>query len=129
VQCAADQEAVLLVGYDTPTVGALTSVTDSRGLLAVALVLAPAPTERTVAALEWSLAGGASAAPSLTPPRSDAARSLAGINPMADALGLFESLAQLDAGTTASVDLPLSPSLSLRLQIRPLQTTQPISGS
>jgi hypothetical protein len=62
VQCAADQEAVLLVGYDTPTVGALTSVTDSRGLLAVALVLAPAPTERTVATLTWSLVGSAQAA-------------------------------------------------------------------
>jgi hypothetical protein len=94
VQCAADQEPVLLVGYDTPTVGALTSVTDSRGLLAVALVLAPAPTERTVAALQWSLAGGAMPHPP-TPPRSDAAKSLAGINPMADALGLFESLAHL----------------------------------
>jgi hypothetical protein len=125
VQCACDQEAVLLVGYDTPTVGALTSVTDSRGLLAVALVLAPEPTERTVAALEWSLAGGADAVTAATPPKSDAARSLAGINPMADALGLYESLANLGADTgadaNAPVDLPLSPALSLRLQLRPIQ--------
>jgi hypothetical protein len=125
VQCACDQEAVLLVGYDTPTVGALTSVTDSRGLLAVALVLAPEPTERTVAALQWSLAGGADAVTAATPPKSDAARSLAGINPMADALGLYESLANLGADTgadaNAPVDLPLSPALSLRLQLRPIQ--------
>jgi hypothetical protein len=125
VQCACDQEAVLLVGYDTPTVGALTSVTDSRGLLAVALVLAPEPTERTVAALEWSLAGGADAITAATPPKSDAAKSLAGINPMADALGLYESLANLGAATggdaNAPVDLPLSPALSLRLQLRPIQ--------
>jgi hypothetical protein len=121
------------VGYDTPTVGALTSVTDSRGLLAVALVLAPAPTERTVAALQWSLASGAQAATAPTPPRSDAARSLAGINPMADALGLYESLAHLDAGDAGeahgSVELPLSPTLSLRLQIQPIQPIQPTSGS
>lgn len=133
VQCAADQEAVLLVGYDTPTVGALTSVTDSRGLLAVALVLAPAPTERTVAALQWSLASGAQAATAPTPPRSEAARSLAGINPMADALGLYESLAHLDAGDAGeahgSVELPLSPTLSLRLQIQPIQPIQPTSRS
>ena len=55
VQCAADHEPVLLVGYDTPTMGPLTSVTDSRGLLAVALVVAPERTERTVASFEWSL--------------------------------------------------------------------------
>ncbi|MFM9928038.1 beta-ketoacyl synthase chain length factor [Variovorax sp. H27-G14] len=120
VQCAADQEAVLLVGYDTPTVGALTSATDSRGLLAVALVLAPAPSERTVAALHWSLASDADAAPVATPPRSDAARSLVGLNPMADALALFERLAHLDASDIAPVELPLSPSLSLRLQLQPL---------
>jgi len=120
VQSASDQEPVLLVGYDTPTVGALTSVTDSRGLLAVALVIAPAPTERTVAALQWSVLGGADAVPTATPPASDAAKSLAGINPMADALGLFESLARLGAGPSAPVDLPLSPTLSLRLQLQPL---------
>ncbi|MGJ7554588.1 beta-ketoacyl synthase chain length factor [Variovorax sp. RB3P1] len=120
VQCAADQEPVLLVGYDTPTVGALSSVTDSRGLLAVAFVLAPAPTERTVAALQWSLASDAEAATTATAPRSDAAKSLAGLNPMADALGLFEALAHLDADTAVPVDLPLSPSLSLRLQLQPL---------
>ena len=51
--------AVLLVGYDMPAVGALASVTTSRGLLAVALVLAPARTERTVASFDWSLAHGA----------------------------------------------------------------------
>ncbi|WP_295983629.1 beta-ketoacyl synthase chain length factor [uncultured Variovorax sp.] len=116
-QCAADEEPVLLVGYDTPTVGALISVNDSRGLLAVAMVLAPAPSERTVAMLQWSLDGSAAQA---TPPQSDAAKSLAGINPMADALALFESLARLDAGPPAPVALPLSPTLSLRLQLQPI---------
>jgi hypothetical protein len=124
VQCACDQEPVLLVGYDAPTVGALTSVTDSRGLLAVALVIASEPTERTVAALDWSLASEESgAAPAASLPRSEAAKSLAEINPMAASLGLFESLAHLDDGNVdgagTPVDLPLSASLSLRLQLRP----------
>jgi len=124
VQSACDQEPVLLVGYDAPTVGALTSVTDSRGLLAVALVIASEPSERTVAALDWSLVSEDGTAAAATPPRSEAAKSLAEINPMAASLGLFESLAHLDDGNVdgagSPVDLPLSASLSLRLQLRPL---------
>jgi hypothetical protein len=115
VQCAADQSPVLLVGYDTPTVGPLTSVTDSRGLLAVAMVIAPARTERTVAAFDWSLASGIAGTP--TAPRSAAAATLAGINPMADALGLFESLAQVEGSAGVPIQLPLSGSLALRLQL------------
>jgi hypothetical protein len=119
VQCACDQEPVLLVGYDAPTVGALTSVTDSRGLLALALVLASEPTERAVAALDWSLVSSENNN-GATPPRSEAAKSLAEINPMAQALPLFESLAHIDNGNgSAPIDLPLSPTLSLRLQLRP----------
>jgi hypothetical protein len=119
VQCACDQEPVLLVGYDAPTVGALTSVTDSRGLLALAVVIASEPTERTVAALDWSLVSSENNN-TATPPRSEAAKSLAEINPMAQALPLFESLAHIDNGNgSAPIDLPLSPTLSLRLQLRP----------
>ncbi|HWH82680.1 MAG TPA: beta-ketoacyl synthase chain length factor, partial [Burkholderiaceae bacterium] len=40
-QCAADATPVLLVGCDTEATGALASTNHSRGLLAVALVLAP----------------------------------------------------------------------------------------
>jgi len=119
VQCAADQSPVLLVGYDTPTVGALTSVTDSQGLLAVALVIAPERTARTVASLDWSLqeSGGAAV---LAPPASDAAKTLAHINPMAHALGLFESLARVE-DDPPPLELPLSPALSLRLQLQRVQ--------
>jgi len=119
VQCAADQSPVLLVGYDTPTVGPLTSVTDSQGLLAVALVIAPERTARTVAALEWSLeenSGGT--VPALV---SDAAKTLAHINPMAHALGLFESLARMEDDPPA-LELPLpSSTLSLRLRLQRVQ--------
>jgi hypothetical protein len=121
VQCAADQSPVLLVGYDTPTVGPLTSVTDSQGLLAVALVIAPGRTARTVAALDWSVddGGGDGTAPA---PLSDAAKTLAHINPMAHALGLFEALARLDEdGPPPPIGLPLSSTLSLRLQLRPIR--------
>jgi hypothetical protein len=89
VQCAADERAVLLVGYDIEACGALACTAESRGLLALALVLAPARSERSVAALEWSLASGPTAPVSL---RTTAARALAG-NAMADGLPLFEALA------------------------------------
>ena len=111
-QCAADQRAVLLVGYDMPAVGALASVVTSRDLLAVALVIAPARTSRTVATLEWSLAAGAASVPEL---RTDAVRPLKA-NAMADALPFFEALAR---GDGRSLGLPLSPSLSLRLRLQP----------
>jgi hypothetical protein len=115
-QCAADREAVLLVGYDAPATGPLAAVTGSQGQLALALVLAPEPTERTVAALDWSLASDGAAG---TTPTSDAAKTLAQVNPMAQALGLFEALARLDGPAGAEVALPLSPTLSLRLRLRP----------
>ncbi|MDP9899489.1 beta-ketoacyl synthase chain length factor [Variovorax ginsengisoli] len=119
-QCAADDQAVLLVGYDMPSVGALSSVTTSRGLLAVALVISPQRTERTVAAIDWSLAAreaGAGAAATM-PARaalSDAATALRG-NAMADALPLFEALAVSHA-SPKTLDMPLSPTLALRLQL------------
>ncbi|AGU47448.1 beta-ketoacyl synthase domain-containing protein [Variovorax paradoxus B4] len=117
VQCAADQSPVLLVGYDTPTVGPLTSVTDSQGLLAVALVIAPERTAHTVAALDWSVQdnGGDGTVPA---PLSDAAKTLAHINPMAHALGLFEALARLEGDPPPPIGLPLSSALSLRLQLQ-----------
>ena len=120
VQCAADQSPVLLVGYDTPTVGPLTSVTDSQGLLAVALVIAPERTARSVAALDWSMddSGGDGTVPA---PLSDAAKALAHINPMAHALGLFEALARLEDDPPPPIGLPLSSTLSLRLQLRPIR--------
>ncbi len=111
-QCAADQRAVLLAGYDMPAVGALASVTTSRDLLAVALVISPQRTERTVAAFEWSLATGVAPAPAL---RTEAARALQG-NAMADALPLFEALAR---GKAESLALPLSATLSLRVDLQP----------
>jgi len=108
-QCAADVRPVLLVAFDVEATGPLATVTTSHGLVAAALVLAPAPSERSVAAYEWSLAPGAPAPLAL---RSSAAKALAG-NAMADALPFFERLA---TAFGAPLSLPLSSRLSLRLQ-------------
>jgi len=110
-QCAADQRAVLLAGFDMPAVGALASVTTSRDLLAVALVLSPVRTARSVASFDWSLVAGSQRAAL----RTEAARQLQ-VNAMADALPLFEALARREDETLA---MPLSGTLSLQLQLKP----------
>lgn len=110
----ADDTPVLLVGYDVPAVGALASVTRSEGLLAVALVLAPAVAGSSLPRLQAGLQPGAG---ERTPLRSAAAQALAG-NAMADALPLFEALAQAPAhGCTHTLALPLSPRQHLALTL------------
>jgi hypothetical protein len=109
-QCAADDSAVLLVGCDIAACGALVSTNDSRGLLALALLIAPQRGARTRAALDASLVAGTSAR---IPLRSEAALPLAA-NAIADALPLFEALAR---GEHTPLALPLSAALALRLQL------------
>ena len=109
-QAVAESRPVLLVGYDIAACDALVSTTASRGLLAVALVLAPHASARTLAALDWSLVSGP-AAP--VPLRSEAALPLA-TNAMADALPLFEALARVDG---APLHMPLSATLALKVQL------------
>lgn len=109
VFCACEREPVLLVGNDTEARGLLAEVNSSRGLLGVALVLSPERSASSMAALQWRLDDGASAAPAL---RSDLARTLHS-NAMSDALPLFESLA-LDA--EQSLSLPLSGARHLALR-------------
>lgn len=111
-QCIADNRAVLLVGCDTEAMGPLQSVNASRGLLAVAMLLAPAPRGPQDRAIAWRLQPGAHAAPPL---RSAAAHTLQA-NAMADALPLFEALA--DTRSTA-LTLPLSATLALALSLSP----------
>ncbi|MEP7297367.1 MAG: beta-ketoacyl synthase chain length factor [Burkholderiales bacterium] len=109
-QVAADERTVLLVGYDVAACGALASTTASRGLLAVALVLAPQRSSRTRAALEWRLDPGPVERIAL---RSEAALPLA-MNAMADALPLFEALAR---GDTGPLRMPLSAALALQVAL------------
>ena len=112
-QCAADDTPVLLAAYDIAAVGHLRDVIDSDGLLAVALVIAPQRSERSIAAFDWSLQPGPAVA---APAASDAARLLAG-NAMAEALPLFESLA---VESRVALSMPLSARLSLRITLKDL---------
>ncbi len=111
-QSAADACPVLLVGYDIESGGALASVTASRGLLAVALVLSPVASEYTVATAAWTLRPGY---PQASPISSDAGRRLQH-NASAGALPLFESLAR---GSAEEVTMPLSSSLALNIVLNP----------
>jgi len=113
-QCAADQQALLLVGFDAEAVGPLKQVHVSEGLLAGAFVLSPERSERTVAAFDWALVHGASAR---APLHSAAARALPP-NAISDLLPLFEALAALSADI-APLRMPLSPQLALELRLRP----------
>ncbi len=112
-QCAAERRPVLLVGYDMAACGALASVTASEGVLAVALVLSPLRSARSVASFEWALQPGACERTAL---RSPAAQALQG-NAMADALPLFEALAH---ERSEAVALPLSAQLALRVSVEAL---------
>ncbi len=116
-QAATEGTPMLLAGFDTDARGALASVTRSRGLLGVALVLAPERSASTRAVLDWCMQPGS--AP-LTALQSPAAQALAG-NAMADALPLFEALARLEAQPEASEALHLPLGLSGFLHLRTMR--------
>jgi hypothetical protein len=109
-QAAADDTPVLLVASDTEATGALASTNTSRGLLALALVLAPRLGPRSRWALRWSLVPAATAQPV---PTSHAGQALAA-NASAAALPLLEALAR---GRPAALAWPLSPTLALHLAV------------
>lgn len=112
-QAHTDDTPVLLVGFDTAARGALASVNRSRGLLGVALVLAPQRSAASVFTLDWVCVAGTGALPAL---KSAAAQALA-TNAMADALPLFEALARAEDTALA---LPLGPAGILHLRTIPL---------
>lgn len=109
VLCEAEQCPVLLTGYDTEAVGALKHTTRSEGALALALVLSPRPTVRTLGTWHWRLTQGGVSEPGL---RSEAARALAG-NGMSPALPLFERLAREDPSPLV---LPLSTHMGVHIE-------------
>ena len=108
-QCAAEESAVLLVGYDVSASGALVCANSSRGSLGVGLIFAPEATSRTWAMLDWTLARPATEPAAL---RSAAAKALRA-NAMADALPLYEALA---AESPGAVPLSLGDGLGLTMQ-------------
>jgi Beta-ketoacyl synthase, N-terminal domain len=127
-QCASEGTPRLLVGFDTEATGPLASVNRSRGLLGLALVLAPLRSAQSLFEMRWGTQAQSQAhsqahsqAQSSAPRelRSAAARALAA-NAMADALPLFEALAERRAQVLA---LALGPSLQLQLDLVPIVTT------
>ena len=111
-----EQRSVLLVGYDTAAVGALTHTTRSQGALAMALVLHPQASPRSRAALHWQLCSGVEAQ---RPPQSAAALALPP-NGMSQALPFFEALAR---ETESSCTLALSPHQFLHTRLQALPST------
>jgi hypothetical protein len=108
----AESRPVLLVGADTAARGVMESVNMSRGLLGVALVLAPAAGPRSAWRLDGQLGTGLPSAL----PAGRAAGVLAG-NAMADALPLFAALA---AGAAAGLGLHVGGNCVLDLRVSPL---------
>ena len=106
-QASVEQQPVLLVAYDIAACGALACVTASRGMLATALVLNPAPGAHSLGTLTWTLQVGP-AAP--LAPVSAAARSLQQ-NAIADCLPLLECIANPEG----DVLLPLGDALALHI--------------
>lgn len=106
-QC--DAQPVLLAAFETEARGALASVHASRGLLGVALVLAPRRGPASRWRVETVLVEGVSSPAPVTP----AGRALAG-NALAAALPLFEALAR-GGGHDVALRLPGRMGLSLRL--------------
>jgi len=113
-QCAADEQVVLLVAYDTQATGPLASVNSSRGLLALALVLAPAPGPASHWVLDWRLGQSAALAAS-APLRSETALRLSQ-NASGDSLPLLQALAE---GQPANLSLPLGPALCMNARLQP----------
>lgn len=110
VQVAAEGRPLLLVGVDIAAAGPLAAVAPSRGMLAVAAVLSPRRSARSLAALSSGMLAGPS---TRIPLRSEAALPLAG-NAMADALPFFEAMA---LGVEDAFAMPLAARLSLRLRL------------
>ena len=118
-QCAADAGPVLLVGYDIEAVGPLASVNDSRGMLAIALVLSPTRTAQSLNAIEWAALNSPSLSKMPSPAAVEAGLSE---NGMADALPLVEALAQ---AMPAELSMPLSSGMSVRVRLHGLATRRP----
>ncbi len=108
----AEDTPVLYVAYDTEPRGPIATMASTRGVLGLALVLAPAPGARRQARLTWQVTGGA-LAPSR--PRAANAGHVAG-HALEQSLVLFEGLADAAA---RNLVLPLSTNLALAVTIEP----------
>lgn len=110
-QVGAEDKRVLFSAYDIEAVGAMRSVTTSRGLLGGALVLAPARGARSTAQLSWQVVRSGDT-PAAEPMPAGVDEAVAD-NPIAASLPLFRALAR-GAGRAS---VALSPAQSLLLEV------------
>jgi len=114
IQIACEQQPVLYVAFDVEAKGALSTMAPSRGLLGVALVLAPAASARPGGRrLRMSVAADEPC--EATPPRS-AAAGLVADNALAPCMPLMEALA---ADAAATLQLTLGERTTLNIQVSP----------
>ena len=113
VQAETSGAPVLYVAYDIEAKGPMATIVPSRSMLGAALVISPAASTRTQAALAWEVVASPTPATRARP----ASLALAGGNEMATCLPLFESLAAGDG----LVGLSLGPGLLLRLGVSQVQ--------
>ncbi len=114
VQIACEQQPVLYVAFDVEAKGALSTMAPSRGLLGVALVLAPASSARP-GGRRLTLRIATDAPCEATPSRSDAA-TLVADNALAPCMPLLEALA---ADAPATLQLTLGERTVLSIQVGP----------
>jgi hypothetical protein len=112
-QCAADANPVLLVGYDIEAVGPLACVNESRGMLAIALVLSPIRTAQSLTEIQWATLE--SRMPSKAASGVAVASGLSS-NGMADALPFFEALGRAQTELT----MPLSSGTAMQVGLTDL---------
>jgi hypothetical protein len=105
---------VLYVAFDIEAKGALSTMAPSRGLLSVALVLAPVATARP-GCRRLTLRIAADESCEATPPRSTAA-ALVADNALAPCMPLLEALA---ADAPATLQLTLGERTALNIQVSP----------
>ncbi|MGH8148492.1 MAG: beta-ketoacyl synthase chain length factor [Steroidobacteraceae bacterium] len=111
-QALTDEARVLYVAYDIEARGPLATVAQSRGLLGVALVLAPRPAVTTLARAALRLRESEGSA---SPPRPGNAALVAG-NAMAGCLAFFEALAD---GVSRTLIVTLARQLHIEVTLDP----------
>jgi hypothetical protein len=114
VQLTAEGAPLLYAAYDVEARGPLATMVHSRGLLGVALVLAPERTARSRARLSWRILPGAVR---LTSSRAENLVHVAG-NALEGCLALFEALAEAHPRTVAQ---SLGPQMMLELDVEPCE--------
>jgi hypothetical protein len=112
VHAATDGVPVLYVAYDIEARGPLATLVSSRGMLGAALVLAPEPSARSIARLQWQLTSS-DVVPTRVRPENVG---LVAGNALSGSLALFEALAD---GVERTIVHGAGPRSRLELRVTP----------